>query len=150
MLQARGRRFTSRADAIASARRTYICLRCGSHGPVDRDGTAWLPECACAHDHGVCCDSQIELGRASELVREQRLGHISALKAHPRFSLRINDQDVGVYEADFGYVRDQRAVLEEVKPKMRGGWEKRDPLAALKIAVFRALYPMQPLTILER
>lgn len=147
-------RWASKADAYASALKGYLCLRCGACGPVDNDGTAWLPNCACSHEDDasvyVHCDSSIERERGAELVRLQRMGHISGLRAHPRFDLVVNGQKVGVYEADWGFTENAQAVLEEIKPRMRGGWEKRDPLAALKIKLFRALYPRQRLDVLER
>jgi hypothetical protein len=147
-------RWNSRAAALASAEKGFLCLKCGKPGPIDTDGTAWLPNCSCAPESDtsvyVHCDSAIERDRGAELSRLQRAGVIHSLRCHPRFDLVVNGIKVGVYESDWSYTEANEAVIEEIKPSMRDGWETRDPLAALKIRLFRAIYPTQRLDVLER
>ena len=131
-----------------------MCMECRAIGPVDRDGTAWLPNCAHAEERAVYFRSEAERNRGAELSLLQRQGMISGLECQPKVDLKVNGVLVCTYTADFQY-REGKAheviIWEEVKPRGSkrdpDSWRKRDHAAAIKVDLFRALFPMQPLRI---
>jgi hypothetical protein len=124
--------FRHRFDGHRAAKGSYYCIGCRQTRTAKKD--------AC---NSAACDvsyfqSRLELGRAAELALLMAAGKISALRVHPRYTMKVRESEVGPYVADFQYVLDGKTVIEEVKPP---NWEKRDRLAAFKIKVFRALLP---------
>ncbi len=94
---------------------------------------------------GIRFASKAEAWRYSELLMLQKAGEIRALVLQPKFPLwaysvsRINARPVGVYFADFGYVRviDSEEVIEDVKgfrtPLYR--WKKKHVEAQYGITI---------------
>ena len=73
---------------------------------------------------GLRFDSKKEAARYGTLKLLQRAGEISDLKVHPSFDLRVNDQLVCKYIADFSYYLDDMLIVEDVKGMRKGGaWD---------------------------
>ncbi len=65
---------------------------------------------------GIRFASRAEAARYGTLKMEQTAGFITALICHPTFQLFGRDGSViGLYSADFSYVRDHVAIVEDVK-----------------------------------
>jgi len=84
--------------------------------------------------NGVWLDSQAEAGRYIQLLIEEREGKISDLKVHiswPLVAHVVYDydrfEDIGMYTADFTYIRNDDEIVEDVKgqvpkKKRNGSW----------------------------
>ncbi len=127
----RWRGFTSGAN-IPNAR-VYICAGC----------QAWHNEpkpvqcVSCGRMDFIHFPSKAEAKRYGELMLEQRAGLISDLKLQPRFPLHafgpgsmiatnVISIKIGAYRGDFGYKRNGKIIIEDVK----GGADT--PLSAWK------------------
>ena len=92
---------------------------------------------------GIAFDSQAEAGRYAELRLLERAGRIRDLELQPAFPLyaapMVETALVGVYRADFRYVRieDRQIVVEDVKgvDTALSRWKRRHVLAQYGIAV---------------
>jgi len=65
--------------------------------------------------NGYTLDSKAEARRYGELLLMQKAGEITDLKVHPEFYLAVNGIEVCKYVGDFGYWKDGKYVLEDVK-----------------------------------
>lgn len=85
--------------------------------------------------NGITFDSIAESRRYSELLLMLAAGDILDLELQPSFDLVVNDRKVGVYRADFRYVRavTGEIVVEDVKGV-------RTPVYRLKSKLVSALY----------
>ena len=82
---------------------------------------------------GITFDSTREAEHYCELKLEQRAGSISDLELQPEFVITVNGKRIGVYRADFQYVRDGVTVIEDVKGV-------RTPVYRLKKKLVEALH----------
>lgn len=91
---------------------------------------------------GVRFDSGAEARRFLVLQLEQKAGRITDLVRQPAFELSVfpgdaSGQPIGIYRADFSYVRDGVRIVEDVKgfdtPLSR--WKRRHVLAQYGIVV---------------
>lgn len=110
-------------------------------------------ECAVEH-----FPSGIEYQRAAQLLLLQKAKEIRDLRFHPRFTLVVNGIEVCTYTPDARYldIHRDKHVIEEVKPRVRkggqtvtAGWRRLDPVAAIKVDLFRALHPELELIVVE-
>ncbi len=85
---------------------------------------------------GIKFHSKKEAERYRHLRLLERAGEISGLQLQPRFELRVLDERICFYVADFRYLdaASRSQVVEDVK-----GY--RTPEYKLKAKLFRALYP---------
>lgn len=134
------RHFQRKAGSGPTGR--YLCLAC------DREairGGCGNQGCKLAY-----FASGVEFKRAAQLLLLRRAGAISDLEVHPRFDLVVNGQLLTTYVADFGYMDLRNGgrvyTVEDVKPP---DWKLNDPVATLKIDLFRILHPGQVLNLVE-
>ena len=72
---------------------------------------------------GFAFDSKMEAARYLQLLMRQKNREISGLTVHPRFLLKVNDEKVCAYIADFQYwvchsdIKGSCMVVEDVKGK---------------------------------
>ena len=66
---------------------------------------------------GITFQSGAEARRYGQLSMLQRAGLISDLKAHPKFSIKVNDIDICSVLLDFSYVdtKTGKTIIEDVK-----------------------------------
>lgn len=88
---------------------------------------------------GYSFDSQAEKNRYASLALAQRAGQISELKVHPRYPLRVNEQHIAAYEADFSFYEPhpksgRRFVVLDIKGVHTEAFK-------IKAKLFCALYP---------
>lgn len=88
-------------------------------------------------------DSIAEYNRYLHLTALHTMGHISALRVHPRYLIVDGYRDPEgkrvrptYYEGDFEYVRDGHTIVEDVK----GGRATQTRLFQLKAKLFRQRY----------
>lgn len=101
---------------------------------------ARVTECALGHKHA----SKKEARRCGELHLLQRAGQIRCLEVEPQFWFEIdgviikhpNGRRVG-YKPDFLYLEAGATIVEDCK----GGAATKTEAYALRIAIFRALFP---------
>lgn len=91
--------------------------------------------------HGHKHDSKREAARCVELHQDQREGRIHGLTVHPKYILSVDGEPIKMgnghkakYTPDFGYVEDDRVIVEDIK-----GVIVRD--FPLRAALFRVLNP---------
>jgi Protein of unknown function (DUF1064) len=88
---------------------------------------------------GIVFASQAEATRYGELRLLLQAGAITQLVTHPRFTLAVHDEVVGVYVADFRYrTSDGLLVVEDVKSPV-----SRTPIYRLKRKLLRALWGIE-------
>ena len=92
---------------------------------------------------GALYDSRAEARRAETLDLLMRAGKISSWWRAPRFDFRVGKIDVGWYTPDF-IVEHLDGTLEAIEVKGRAS---RD--LALRLNLFRALYPEIRLSVLD-
>lgn len=85
---------------------------------------------------GITFGSRKEAKRYRELVLLQQSGAIRGLTHHNRYSLVVNGIDIGDYEDDFAYWRDDRLVIEDSKGV-------RTPVFKMKKQLMLALYAVE-------
>lgn len=68
-------------------------------------------------EDGYRFDSQLEAKRYRSLKALQNRGEITDLQPHPVYAFVINRVFIGRYTADFYYVKDGVAVVEDVKSR---------------------------------
>lgn len=134
------RHFQRKAGSGPTGR--YLCTAC------DREcikGGCGQQQCAPAY-----FASGVEFKRAAQLLLLRRAGALTDLKIHPRFDLVVNGKLFTTYVADFGYMDRRNGgsvyTIEDVKPP---NWKLNDPVATLKIDLFRILHPDQVLNLVE-
>jgi hypothetical protein len=72
---------------------------------------------------GITFDSKREVTRYLQLLMRQKNGEISGLTVHPRFPMKVNNEKVCVYVADFQYwacnsdLKGSCLVVEDAKGK---------------------------------
>jgi hypothetical protein len=72
---------------------------------------------------GFTFDSGREVDRYLQLLMRQKMGEISGLTVHPRFLLKVNEEKVCTYIADFQYwvchsdIKGSCMVVEDAKGK---------------------------------
>lgn len=79
-------------------------------------------------------DSKKEEKRWHELCLLQKAGLISDLEKQRRFDLIVNNKKVCVYIADFVYVENKAAVVEDVKSE----FTRKNPVYRLKYKLMQA------------
>lgn len=126
-------RFRTRLDAMQSARGGWLCLMCRATDTEKRKANICG---ACGNGSMHFFPSQKELKRSAELLLAERAGAISRLRFHPRYELAVKGTTITTYVADAEYLENAILVVEDTKP--RGG--NRDPVAALKIKLWEALF----------
>lgn len=87
--------------------------------------------------NGLEFASQKEAQRYSDLLILERAGRIRDLELQPRFPLRVNDELIAHYVADFRY-RDQENEphVEDVK----SDYTRKLPLYRIKYKLMKAIY----------
>jgi hypothetical protein len=88
--------------------------------------------------NGLEFASQKEARRYSDLLILERAGRIRDLELQPRFPMRINDQLVCTYVADFKYFNfdSMQFVVEDVKSE----YTRKLPLYRIKYKLMKAIY----------
>ena len=110
---------------------TNLATRCSSskyhNKPVNYDGFTF--------------DSQAERARYCELLLLEKAGQIEHLEVHPRFVLQYGFTGASgikyrtlVYEADFQYIEDGKAIVEDVKGYATREWR-------IKVMLFEMKFP---------
>lgn len=101
---------------------------------------ARMTHCLHGHKHA----SRKEANRCVELHLLQSAGQICGLKVEPRFHFHVNGREVKMrngqvarYTPDFTYVENGKQVAEDIK----GGSATITEAAALRIALFRTIWP---------
>ena len=64
---------------------------------------------------GETCDSKIEAEHYKTLLAAQRGGAISGLKLHPRYTLHVAGEKLGVCVLDFEFMEDGKMCYVDVK-----------------------------------
>jgi len=82
---------------------------------------------------GIRFDSKREASRYHELRYRQMAGEITHLEVHPVWDLIVNGAKIGKYTADFVYVENGEAVVEDAK-----GVKTRDYVLRKKL--MKAIY----------
>jgi len=85
---------------------------------------------------GIVFDSIRESRRYSDLKLRQFAGEISHLEIHPAWDLDVNNVHIGKYTADFIYIENGKAVIEDSK-----GVKTRDYILRKKL--MKALYGIE-------
>lgn len=81
--------------------------------------------------------SQVEYRRWCELKLLEKAGHISDLRAHPRFEMFVNGVKIGAYTPDSSYVEDGTHIAEDVKSHAT----RRGEAYRLRVKLCAALFP---------
>lgn len=87
---------------------------------------------------GYSFDSIKESKRYGELKLLEHIGQIQSLEVHPRYSLLVAGEKVGIVEFDFRYIENKETVIEDVKTT-----PTNTPISKLKRAIFEAMYGMK-------
>ena len=64
---------------------------------------------------GISFDSKKEAKRYRVLLGMQQVGIISGLRLQVRFKIKVNNQLICTYVADFVYVHKNKLIVEDVK-----------------------------------
>jgi hypothetical protein len=89
---------------------------------------------------GITFDSKKEAKRYQTLDALQSLGKIAKLRHHVRFELKVNDEHLGHYEADFCYIENEKQIIEDTKGMKRGS---AYDLFRLKARLMKAIYGVE-------
>lgn len=97
-------------------------------------------------EDGHTFDSKKEYKRYCELRMLARAGKIKHLQVHPRFPIKVNEQLMCTYEADFSYYETQdgtiktpyQYVVEDVKSQAT-----KTPLYELKKKLMKAVHNVE-------
>lgn len=89
--------------------------------------------------NGITFDSKKECNRFLELSILQKAGEISGLERQKKFEVvpKTKEERASYYVADFVYIKNGRAVIEDVKSAIT----KRNPVYILKRKLVKYLYP---------
>lgn len=128
-------------DWRALAKKSHLCTACLHNQPETWKGAC--PKCGAPQGNREYMPSAAELKRATMLIHRQRAGHISQLKFHPRFDLKVDGILVCKYEADAQYIEDGKQIIEDTKAE----GDFIEPVAKLKISLFNALHHKFGLTV---
>lgn len=91
---------------------------------------------------GLRFDSKKEAERYGQLKLLERTGDVQTLRVHPSFELKVNDQLICRYIADFSYYEygSEVMVVEDVKGYKKGGaWN----MFRLKAKLMKSIYGIE-------